>query len=113
MKYTALILLLVSTVPMTYCFMSNLKSYLFYSSSIDFESFWSDLTDATVFSAVFIVPAAILLIESTRFSKWLTPIVPTSCPRCGHDAQHLVEARCPECGLEMPKCLVSETIKDK
>ena len=111
MKYTALILLLISTTPITYYSLTILHGYIFESDpnfSILSVLFWSDFMDSFIFSAMLGIPALILIFMNNPLTNWLLPISPVCCPQCGQSTQHLTVPRCPECGLDLPKCLVNE-----
>lgn len=63
---------------------------------------------ALVASVPYLFGAVFLGVCSRRISNWILPIPKTGCPRCGYRLVALLEPRCPECGLSLPRELMHD-----
>jgi len=59
-----------------------------------------------------IVPGLILLFIHGWIARRLVPLPKAECPECRHSLRGLSGARCPECGIELPKALVKKRAFD-
>lgn len=64
------------------------------------------ILEGMIASLPLLLGALFLGILSGRIARWILPIPKTGCPRCGYRLVALVEPRCPECGLDLPRELM-------
>jgi ABC-type microcin C transport system permease subunit YejE len=51
--------------------------------------------------ALVLMSALALALCERRLVRWIVPIVPPECPRCGYSIQNLAAPNCPECNLTL------------
>lgn len=76
-----------------------------------FTSGWGALSaiESLFWSAPFLATGALLGGLSSRITRWVLPLPKAGCPRCGYRLVALVEPRCPECGLGLPRELMHDS----
>jgi hypothetical protein len=93
-------LLLVRSVTLTFTAMRH-------------GGWWLDVLIGELLSLLpFLVCGMSLAFGARLITRWILPIPRAGCPRCGYRLVALVEPRCPECGLGLPRELMHGTDPD-
>ena len=95
LRYTAVYLLITSTIFLSYWVLHTLLSR---------ELYWS--SGVLSFGLAFIVPSVPIWLFDRRLARLIVPMPRSVCPGCGYSFEGLTTTRCPECGIAVPKVFV-------